>query len=43
MRPHPDDGNILYDNPNNENFPSKLEKFQYIEHVLQQLVQSKEL
>ena len=29
IRPHLDYGNILYDNPNNENFQSKLEKIQY--------------
>ena len=28
-RPHLDCGDILYDNPNNENFQSKLEKVQY--------------
>ena len=29
LRPHLDYGDILYDNPNNENFQSKLEKVQY--------------
>ena len=29
IRPHLDYGDILYDNPNNENFQSKLEKVQY--------------
>ena len=29
IRPHLDYGDILYDNPNNENFQSKLEKAQY--------------
>ena len=28
IRPHLDYGDILYDNPNNENFQSKLEKVQ---------------
>ena len=29
IRPHLDYGDILYDNPNSENFQSKLEKVQY--------------
>ena len=29
MRLHVDDGDILYDSPNNKNFSSKLEKVQY--------------
>ena len=29
IRPHLDYGDISYDNPNNENFQSKLEKVQY--------------
>ena len=29
IRPHLDYGDILYDNPNNENFQSKLQKVQY--------------
>ena len=29
IRPHLDYGDILYDNPDNENFQSKLEKVQY--------------
>ena len=29
IRPHLDYGDILYDNPINENFQSKLEKVQY--------------
>ena len=29
IRPHLDYGDILYDNPNNENFQSKLEKVHY--------------
>ena len=29
VRLHLDYGDILYDNPNNENFQNKLEKFQY--------------
>ena len=29
VRPHLDYGNILYDNPNNKNFQSKLEKGKY--------------
>ena len=29
VRLHLDYGNILYDDPNNENFQSKLEKIQY--------------
>ena len=29
IRPHLNYGDILYDNPNNENFQSKLEKVQY--------------
>ena len=28
-RPHLDDGDILYDKPNNENFQNKIEKVQY--------------
>ena len=29
IKPHLDYGDILYDNPNNENFQSKIEKVQY--------------
>ena len=29
IRPHLDDGNILYDKPSNDNFQSKMGKVQY--------------
>ena len=29
LRPHLDNGDIIYDNPNNESFKSKIENIQY--------------